>query len=118
MPEIFEASVRHVDGVSVIDLKGEMNAVAEQALTAAYHQASRDSSKSVLLNFRETTYINSTGIALIVAILAQARKMRQRVLVCGLGEHYRHIFQITRLADFMSLHDDEASAVAEATSAA
>jgi hypothetical protein len=30
----------------------------------------------------------------------------------GLSEHYREIFEITRLADFMELYADEASAVA------
>jgi hypothetical protein len=34
--------------------------------------------------------------------------------VSGLSEHYRHIFSITRLSDFMSIYDDEASAVADA----
>jgi anti-anti-sigma factor len=56
-------------------------------------------------------YINSTGIALIVGLLARARKSHRRLLACGLSEHYIEIFQITRLADFMTVFPDEKSAV-------
>jgi anti-anti-sigma factor len=65
-----------------------------------------------VLNFRAVDYINSTGIALIVGLLAQARKSRRKLVVCGLSEHYQEIFRITRLSDFMEIFDDETSALA------
>jgi anti-anti-sigma factor len=65
----------------------------------------------VLLNFSNVEYINSTGIALIVGVLAQARKAHLSLLTYGLSEHYREIFEITRLADFMHIYPDEASAL-------
>ena len=57
----------------------------------------------ILLNFQEVDYINSTGIALIVGLLAQARKSHRRLVVCGLSEHYQEIFRITRLSDFIEI---------------
>jgi anti-sigma B factor antagonist len=39
---------------------------------------------------------------------------RQRLIACGLSEHYREIFEITRLADFISLAAEEESALNEA----
>ena len=36
------------------------------------------------------------------------------VLACGLSDHYWHIFQITRLASFIQLFPDEATALAQA----
>jgi len=66
-----------------------------------------------VLNFNRVDYINSTGIALIVGLLAKARQSRRRLSVYGLSEHYVEIFHITRLADFMSLFPDEASALAD-----
>ena len=56
--------------------------------------------------------MNSTGIALIVGLLAQARKSHRRLVVCGLSEHYQEIFRITRLSDFMQIYSDEISALA------
>lgn len=108
----FEASVRRADGLAVIDLRGEINAFAEAALSAAYAEANSLNANAILLNFGRVDYINSTGIALIVGLLAQARKASRRLLVTGLSSHYLEIFQITRLADFMNIYADEASALA------
>src|SRR5207249_6314301 len=52
-------------------------------------------------------YINSTGIALIVGILARARKERRAIVACSLSAHYQEIFEITRLSDFMRMFPDE-----------
>jgi anti-anti-sigma regulatory factor len=53
---------------------------------------------------------------LIVGVLAQARKARRQVSTFGLSEHYTEIFQITRLADFMGIYPDEASALSHTAS--
>lgn len=108
----FEANVRGQPGVSVIDLHGQIDAFAEDALDRAYAEAAAQDSSTILLNFEPVDYINSTGIALIVGILAKARKEGRDVRACGLSDHYREIFQITRLVDFMRIFPDEASAVA------
>ncbi len=105
--------LRRQPGVAIIDLDGEINASGEEALNAAYTEAIQEDPVTILLNFRGVDYINSTGIALIVTILAQARKTGRRILAYGLSEHYMEIFQITRLADFMSIFPDEVSALGQ-----
>jgi len=101
----FAAHVRHEDGVAVLDLSGDVSSGAEQKLLDAYAQA--QGTAVVLLDFSAVDYINSTGIALIVGLLAQARAAGQEVQARGLAEHYREIFRITRLSDFMTILDDE-----------
>src|SRR5437764_3289284 len=109
----FEAQVRHQPRVAIIDLHGEINAFAEDVLNKAYAEAESRRAEVILLNFSDVDYINSTGIALIVSLLARARKSKRRLLACGLSDHYVEIFQITRLVDFMSVFPDEKSALAE-----
>jgi anti-anti-sigma factor len=101
----FAAEVRHEDGVAVLELSGDVSAAAEGGLTAAYAGVSAE--PVVVLDFAAVDYINSTGIALIVGILAQARTSGQEVQARGLAEHYREIFRITRLSDFMTILDEE-----------
>ncbi len=109
----FEAAARHRDGVAVIDLRGEIDRGAEEALNTAYVRAVDDDPAAILLNFNDVEYINSTGIALIVGLLARARKEGRSITAYGLSDHYKEIFQITRLSDFMAIFDDEESAVTE-----
>ncbi len=94
-----------------IDLHGEINAFSDSALSAAYAQADKLNPATIVLNFNDVDYINSTGIALIVGMLAQARKAHRRLAVYGLSDHYIEIFQITRLADFMDIYPDRQSAL-------
>ena len=106
------ASVRQSNATAIIDLLGEINAFGEDVLNTAYVEANQVNPKTILLNFSGVDYINSTGIALIVGVLAQARKTGCRLLTTGLSSHYVEIFHITRLADFMNIYPDEASALA------
>jgi anti-anti-sigma factor len=109
----FDATVRTESGVAVIDLLGDVDADSEENLNAAYAEARKTDPPTILLNFRDVDYINSTGIALIVGLLAEARKTHQSIAASGLSDHYREIFQITRLVDFMGIFPDEETALAE-----
>ena len=101
------ALVRDEAGTAVIELAGDVDRDAEAALDAAYSQV--EGAKSVILDFKGVPYINSTGIAVIVGLLARARRNGQTLGARGLTEHYRQIFEITRLADFMTILDEEGS---------
>jgi anti-sigma B factor antagonist len=108
-----EAEVRQERGGIVLDLRGEINGFAQEALDAAYAEAESNDPEAILLNFEEVDYINSTGIALIVDLLAKARVSQRRLVAYGLSDHYVEIFEITRLSDFMSVFPDEESAMSE-----
>jgi anti-sigma B factor antagonist len=107
-----EAIVRHQPGVAIVDLNGQIDAYADDVMQAAYAEATKQRPGTILLNLSQVEYINSTGIALIVSLLAQSRKSGLRMLACGLSEHYLEIFRITRLTDFIGVFPDEASALA------
>jgi anti-anti-sigma factor len=104
-------AVRRRDGVAVIDLAGDVNRGAEETLEAAWAEAVAEQPGVVVLNFEGAGYINSTGIAVIVGLLARARAAGIEVRAYGLTPHYREIFEITRLADFMAINPDEDSAL-------
>jgi anti-anti-sigma factor len=106
-----EANVRQKPGVAVIDLSGEINDLAQEALDAACVEAESNDPEAILLNFEGVDYINSTGIALIVGLLARTRASRRRLLACNLSEHYAMIFDITRLSDLIRVFPDEESAM-------
>ena len=84
-------------------LTGRIDRDATTSLDAAFAAASALAPESIELDFTDVDYINSTGIALIVSVLARARAQRISVRASGLTEHYRHIFEITRLSDFIEI---------------
>jgi anti-anti-sigma factor len=121
MTSACEATTRPLPGAAVIALSGEVDGSAAAVLTAAYERAIKDEPEmstavsTVVLDFAAVDYINSTGIALIVSVLARARAERRKVVASGLSAHYREIFDITRLSDFIELFPDLDRAVSQLT---
>ena len=109
---VARAAVRHQDGLAIVDLPARIDGTAEQGLNDAYAQATKRDAKRVLLNFSGVDFLSSTGIALIVGLLARSRKDGKQISSCGLSDHYREIFEITRLSDFMRIYPDERAALA------
>ncbi len=105
-------NVRQVSPIaSIIDIHGEVTASAEKVLMEAYTEASTPTTRSIILNFSELEYMNSSGIGLIVTLLIRVNRQKQRLLAYGLNEHYRHIFELTRLNDAIRIYDTEAEAL-------
>ena len=102
------------DKASIVDIQGEVTAFAENALMEAYAQASTGNTRAIILNFSKLEYMNSSGIGLLVTLLIRANRQGQRLLACGLSEHYQHIFELTRLNEAIGLYDTEARALAAA----
>jgi anti-sigma B factor antagonist len=100
------------DTASIIDIQGEVTAFAEQVLNEAYAQASASGVRAVVLNFSGLEYMNSSGIGLLVTTLIRAKRQGQALLAYGLNEHYRHIFELTRLNEAIGVYDSEAQALA------
>ena len=90
----------------VIELSGEINSFAQAALDEAYSRAEALPGQTILLDFSRVEYINSTGIALIVNLLRQARSHARGLMASGLSEHYQEIFKITRLSDYIPVYPD------------
>jgi anti-sigma B factor antagonist len=108
-------NVRTVSGAaSIIDIQGEVTAFAEGVLNEAFNQASANGARAIVLNFNDLEYMNSSGIGLLVTMLIRAKRQGQKLLAYGLNEHYRHIFELTRLNEAIGVYDNEAKALAAA----
>jgi len=100
------ASVETGDGISRVALGGRLDRDGEATLADAYATATASDASTIELDFSDVDYINSTGIALVVRLLADARRDGRSVQARGLTDHYREIFRITRLSDLMTILDE------------
>ena len=86
--------------------QGDVTASAETALADAYTRASGKFTRTIVLNFSGLEYMNSGGIGMLVTLLVRANRQRQRLVAFGLNEHYRQIFELTRLDEAITLDTD------------
>ncbi len=97
--------------VSVIDIRGDFTLAADEPLMAAYREASGAKTSVVVLNFSELGFMNSTGIGLLVTLLVRAQRQHQQIRAYGLSDHYRQIFELTRLDEAIRIAPSETEAV-------
>jgi anti-anti-sigma factor len=97
---------------AVLDLHGEVDAFANPALQQIFARATSTRPQGIALNFCDVDYVNSTGVALIVGLLAEGKRAGIALAAFGLSEHYQEVFDITRLSDFITVVQDEGTALA------
>jgi anti-sigma B factor antagonist len=85
---------------------------AENILMDAYTQASNPEAHFIVLNFSDLEYMNSSGIGLLVTLLIRTQRQKQELLACGLSDHYRQIFELTRLNEAIGIYTTEEAALA------
>lgn len=95
----------------VLDIQGEINNASEPALMDAYNQACANGAGIILMNFSGLEYMNSSGIGLLVTLLIRVRRQNQRLLAFGLNDHYRQIFELTRLNEAIAIYESEEEAL-------
>ena len=101
----------------VIVVRGDITAASEAVVVDAYDRAAVPGVTAVVLSFDELEYMNSGGIGLLVTVLVRAQRQSRRMLAYGLSDHYRQIFELTRLDEAVGIHDSEQAALSAAGAA-
>lgn len=107
-----DLTVRKLPGIGIVDIEGDITGAAEEALTTAYNEAVNGDTRAFVLNFSGLDYMNSTGIGLLVTLLIRAQRQNHALLAYGLSDHYREIFQLTRLDEAIGIYENESDVMA------
>ena len=99
------------DRVNAIDIGGELTSFAEDDLTEAVNQVNVEDIDCILLNFRDLTYMNSSGIGLLVTTLIHLGRQEKKLIAVELRDHFRQIFELTKLNEAIHLYDTEEEAL-------
>jgi anti-sigma B factor antagonist len=102
------------DHTSIIEVNGEITAFAENALMEAYNSINLPEIHNIILDFTHMDYMNSSGIGLLITLLVRANRQGQKLFATGLNEHYRRIFELTRLNEAINIFPNVDEAVAAA----
>lgn len=91
-------------GKAVLRIKGEITSEAEDSLFGRYDEIPADKRSRVILDFGETRYINSSGIALLIQLITRANDSRGKVEFAALHPQFRKVMDIVGLTEFVQVH--------------
>ena len=107
-----KATTRQVEGVTVVDLKGEIKlGEGSSILRDTVKDLLSKGQKKILVNLGEITYIDSSGIGELVAAFTSVRNQGGELKLLHLTKKMHDLLQITKLYTVFDVKDDEAEAV-------
>ncbi|QGG49339.1 anti-anti-sigma factor [Heliorestis convoluta] len=106
-----EFQTRELGSSNVLDVRGEIDGLGLERFKAGLAEAGKGESKAVILNFTDVMFISSSGLGALVAFYKQLRSQNRRLIVYGLRDVIRQVFEIVRLNKVIILVDTEKDAL-------
>lgn len=105
-------SVRQSEGFTVLDAKGKITiGSGDVALREAIQGALDAGGKKILVNLKDVSTIDSSGIGELVSAYTSASNRGAELALVGLPPKVQDILQITQLVTVFDIYDDEAEAM-------
>ncbi len=105
-------SVRQHDDVTVLDLKGKITlGTGDIALRNAVQDAINNGSKKIVINMRDVSTIDSSGVGELVSAYTSAANRGAKLRLATLPAKITDVLTITQLITVFDVYDTEDEAV-------
>jgi anti-sigma B factor antagonist len=97
--------VRTQGEVTIVEVGGEIDLHSAPQLRAELLKAAETVKPRVVIDLSEVTFIDSTGIGVLVGALKRAREKGGALNFCGIQSRVKRVFEITGLMRALPLFD-------------
>ena len=105
--------IRHVEGVTVMDLSGRITlGEGSVALREAVREALAAGSKNILLNVADVNYVDSAGLGELVGAYTSVKNAGGNLKLLNISKKIKDLLVITKLLTVFEVRDDEKEAIA------
>jgi anti-sigma B factor antagonist len=103
--EELDISVRKLDGTAVVAVAGEIDVYTSPVLQEQLVQVLRDGSSSIVLDLSEVTFLDSTGLGVLITGLKRCRSAEGDLVLVTAQPNVLKVLEITGLNDVFKVHD-------------
>lgn len=107
-----QVDVRRLGEVTLLKCKGRIIAGEESQTLQRHMTELMDSDRQFVLHLGEVTFVDSSGLGLLVRLAGVTRAKRGDLKLCSVGREVAHTLTITNLKTILETHDSEVEAVA------
>ncbi len=100
------------DGVSVIDLKGYLDAHTATQLEHTFQSLLNDKRYKIVVNCKDLTYISSAGLGVFMAYIEDVRKNNGDIKLTNMTPKVYNVFDMLGFPVLYEIYKDEAEALA------
>lgn len=103
---------RRVGYVTVVDCSGRLVAGDDSLVLNNEVKRNIDNHLNVVVNLGAITFIDSSGLGMLVRLAATTKHTPAGVRFCGANEQIRKVLELTKLTGVLSMHATEVDAIA------
>jgi len=107
----FKIHHRDGDGVSVIELKGYLDAHTAPDLETAFQKLLTEKKYNVVVNCRDLSYISSAGLGVFMAYVEDIRKNMGDIKLTNMSPKVYNVFDLLGFPILYEIYNDEHEAV-------
>ena len=106
-----EIKYRKYKDIIVIDLYGELDLYNSSDLLRAFHALRSKGLQKFIINMKELTYIDSSGVGSLIQIQGSARESSMPLVLTGIHGTVEKVLSLSRMDSFFSISENPEEAV-------
>jgi anti-sigma B factor antagonist len=106
---LFDLTIETAGTTVRLALMGELDIATADQVSQALAQIEREEPETIMLDLRQLSFLDSTGLRIVVAADARAREQGRRLVIVRGPEAVERILHMTRLDERLDIVDDPAA---------
>ncbi len=107
----FKVQHRDGEGVSILDLKGYLDAHTAPDLETAFQKLLTDRKFNIIVNCRDLSYISSAGLGVFMAYIEDVRKNKGDIKLTNMSPKVYNVFDLLGFPILYEIYKDEKEAI-------
>ena len=106
-------SIIEMNGITIVEVGGELIVGNRQDLKDTVLERLESGDRRFLIDFSSSSYIDSSGLGVLVSLSKKIRESGGALRLAGLNEDLRTLFELTKLDTLFQIADTRAAALAD-----
>lgn len=105
--------ISEAEGITLVEVDGELTVGNRERFKQIVLERVSAGERKFLVDFGESSYIDSTGLGSLVNLSRKIREAGGRLRLTGLNEDLRTLFELTKLDTVFEIADTRAMAMSD-----
>lgn len=97
--------------VIICRAEGEININTSPELRKSFDNFIKNKTTKILMDFKEISYIDSSGLATMIELLQRLKKIGGRFRIYNMDQKVKNVFEVTKLHKLFEIFDSEETAL-------
>ncbi|MBU6228600.1 MAG: STAS domain-containing protein [Cyanobacteria bacterium REEB459] len=93
----------------VIAPSGILDGTRAEYLRKIVDEALLEGAEIILVNLKEITFVDSSGLGVLVVLLKQVRSHNRQLCLCSINDQVKMLFELTSMDQVFKVYDNEDS---------